>query len=129
VKKLGRFTNKNIFSSFQNALTFLLWRRIFRKKIVDNIDLSRVAQIIIINISYFVINNAFVLYLTGLHIPWLDSDGSTASMSRDESPSFWGSSNQGNENGKHVFIFFIRKIKDTFNLKNSSRFLEKLIIF
>jgi len=31
VKKLGRFTNRNIFPSFQNALTFLLRRKIFLK--------------------------------------------------------------------------------------------------
>jgi len=38
VKKLSRFTNKNIFSSFQNAPTFLIRRKIFRKKNPDNID-------------------------------------------------------------------------------------------
>jgi len=38
VKKFGRFSNEKYFSSFLNALTFLLQRKIFRKKIVDNID-------------------------------------------------------------------------------------------
>jgi len=34
VKKLGRFINEKYFSSLQNALTFLLWRKIFRKKLL-----------------------------------------------------------------------------------------------
>jgi len=33
-KKLGRFKNENMFSSFQTALTFSLRRKIFRKKLL-----------------------------------------------------------------------------------------------